>query len=217
MCPSLVGCTTGCGLLPLAFRETNYVHTLQWGLGLELFLLSRDPWRMVFSTDHPNGALFSSYPRLIRLLMDRDFRADQIRRANPAALRHTTLLDGLQREYTLSEIAIITRAGPARLLGLTHKGHLGPGADADLTLYAEQADKEAMFGAPRYVFKAGTMVVGDGELRAEPPGRLLQAAPPYDPTIERLLRPFFDEHYSVRFDNYPVPGSAARRRPAEGP
>ncbi len=92
-----VECETGCGLQPLTYREASYVHALQWGLGLELFLLSRDPWRMVFSTDHPNGALFSSYPRLIRLLMDRDFRADQIRRANPAALRQTTLLDGLQR------------------------------------------------------------------------------------------------------------------------
>ena len=29
---------------------------------------------MVFSTDHPNGGSFMSYPRLIRLLMDREFR-----------------------------------------------------------------------------------------------------------------------------------------------
>jgi formylmethanofuran dehydrogenase subunit A len=210
-----VECETGCGLLPLAYREASYAHALQWGLGLELFLLSRDPWRMVFSTDHPNGALFTSYPRLIRLLMDRDFRADQIRRANADAMRQTTLLDGLQREYTLSEIAIITRAGPARLLGLTQKGHLGPGADADLALYTEQANKEAMFSAPRYVFKAGEMVVGDGELRAEPNGRLLHVAPSYDPSIKRVLRPMFDEHYSVQFDNYPVPGTASRL-PTEG-
>ena len=73
-----------------------------------------------------------------------------------------------------------------------------------------------MFSAPRYVFKAGEMVVGGGELRAEPAGRQLHVAPGYDPAIERVLRPFFDEHYSVRFENYPVPGSAARHRPDEG-
>ena len=39
-----------------------------------------DPWRLVLSTDHPNGGSFLSYPRLIRLLMDREFRNEQIRR-----------------------------------------------------------------------------------------------------------------------------------------
>ena len=70
---------TGCGIVPFTYRERNYVHALQWGIGLELFLLSRDPWRLVLSTDHPNGGSFLSYPRLIRLLMDREFRNEQIR------------------------------------------------------------------------------------------------------------------------------------------
>src|ERR687893_392402 len=117
---------TGCGIVPLTYRERNYVHALQWGIGLELFLLSRDPWRLVLSTDHPNGGSFLSYPRLIRLLMDRDFRNEELRRANTRAIRRTVLLDDLEREYTLEEIAIVTRAGPARLLGLRDKGHLGP-------------------------------------------------------------------------------------------
>ena len=73
---------TGCGIVPFTYRERNYVHALQWGIGLELFLLSRDPWRLVLSTDHPNGGSFLSYPRLIRLLMDREFRNEQIRRVN---------------------------------------------------------------------------------------------------------------------------------------
>ena len=109
---------TGCGIVPFTYRERNYVHALQWGIGLELFLLSRDPWRLVLSTDHPNGGSFLSYPRLIRLLMDREFRNEQIRRVNKQAMKRTVLLDDLDREYTLEEIAIITRAGPARLLGL---------------------------------------------------------------------------------------------------
>ena len=73
---------TGCGIVPFTYREKNYVHALQWGIGLELFLLSRDPWRLVLSTDHPNGGSFLSYPRLIRLLMDREFRNEQLRKAN---------------------------------------------------------------------------------------------------------------------------------------
>jgi formylmethanofuran dehydrogenase subunit A len=195
---------TGCGIVPLAYRERNYVHALQWGIGLELLLLSRDPWRVVLSTDHPNGGSFRSYPRLIRLLMDREFRNEQIGRVNQKAIRRTVLGDDLDREYTLGEIAIITRAGPARLLGLAAKGHLGVGADADVTVYSEHEDREEMFATPRYVIKGGGVIVEDGELREAPAGDLLRVAADQDEAIERTLRPLFEEHYSVQLANYPV-------------
>ena len=167
---------TGCGIVPFTYREKNYVHALQWGIGLELFLLSRDPWRLVLSTDHPNGGSFLSYPRLIRLLMDRDFRNEQLRKANKSAIQSTVLLDDLDREYSLEEIAIITRAGPARLLGLRDKGQLGVGADADVTLYDDRPDREEMFATPRYVIKGGRVVVRDGELVEAIPGDLLRVS-----------------------------------------
>ena len=209
---------TGCGIVPFTYREKNYVHALQWGIGLELFLLSRDPWRTVLSTDHPNGGSFLSYPKLIRLLMDREFRNEQLRRANQRAIRSTVLLDDLDREYTLEEIAIITRAGPARLLGLRDKGHLGVGADADVTIYDERADREEMFAAPRHVLKAGRAIVRDGELVAAGAGELLRVAAPYDDAIDDVLRDRFEERYSVQFDSYPVSEpwllEPARRVPA---
>lgn len=195
---------TGCGIVPFTYREKNYVHALQWGIGLELFLLSRDPWRLVLSTDHPNGGSFLSYPRLIRLLMDRDFRNEQLRRANKRAIQRTVLLDDLDREYTLEEIAIVTRAGPARLLGLRDKGHLGAGADADVTIYDERADREEMFATPRYVIKGGRVVVRDGELVDALAGDLLRVAVPYDPAVDDILRARFEERYTVQFESYPV-------------
>ena len=195
---------TGCGIVPFEYRERNYVHALQWGIGLELFLLSHDPWRVVLSTDHPNGGSFLSYPRLIRLLMDREFRNEQIGRVNQKAIGRTVLRDDLEREYTLGEIAIITRAGPARLLGLADKGHLGVGADADVTVYREHDDVEQMFATPRYVIKGGRVIVEEGELRETPAGDLLRVAADHDEAIEPTLRPLFDEHYSVQLANYPV-------------
>ena len=195
---------TGCGIVPFEYRERNYVHALQWAIGLELFLLSRDPWRVVLSTDHPNGGSFLSYPRLIRLLMDREFRNEQIGRLNQKAIGRTVLKDDIEREYTLGEIAIITRAGPARLLGLADKGHLGAGADADVTVYSEHEDREQMFATPRYVIKGGRVIVEDGELREAPAGDLLRVAADHDEEIEGALRPLFEEHYSVRLANYPV-------------
>jgi len=193
---------TGCGIVPYAYREQAAVAALQWAVGLELFLLARDPWRVVLSTDHPNGGSFLSYPQLIRLLMDRTYRDEQLKRVNQKMFAGSALLDGLAREYTLSEIAIITRAGPARLLGLTTKGHLGAGADADVTIYADHPDRAQMFATPRHVIKGGTIVVEEGQLRRAPAGRRLAVRPEYDAAVTKDLKRFFQDYACVSFENY---------------
>ena len=205
---------TGCGIVPYTYRAGNYVHALQWGIGLELFLLGKDPWQVMLSTDHPNGGSFLSYPKLIRLLMDRAFREDQVGRANQKAIRRTALLDGLDREYTLNEIAIITRAAPARRLGLTDKGHLGIGADADVTIYHDRADREDMFATPRYVIKDGEVAVEEGELRHPDDGVLLSSRAGFDADVSSVLEPLFGERYTVAFEHYPV-RDPALREPAQ--
>ena len=42
---------------------------------------------MVMSTDHPNGGSFLAYPQIIRLLMDRKFRREELKTVNPQALQ----------------------------------------------------------------------------------------------------------------------------------
>ena len=61
-------CESGCGILPFEYMGHVYTHALQWAIGLEIFLLSKDPWRIVLSTDHPNGGSFANYPLIIKLL-----------------------------------------------------------------------------------------------------------------------------------------------------
>jgi len=164
----------GCGVLPIAYREKSLVHAWQWAIGLEWFLTAADPWRIALSTDHPNGAHFTAYPQLMRLLGDAAFRREAFARIHPA-VRKRSPLAGLSREYTLQELCIVTRAAPARIAGLPHKGHLGPGADADITLYRPDLDLARMFSMPAKVFKAGTLVAEDGQIRATPTGRTLVA------------------------------------------
>src|SRR5581483_4028581 len=117
---------SGCGIVPITYKEKSFVNALQWAIGLEWFLLVDDPWRVALTTDHPNGASFLAYPEIVQLLMSCDYRREVLGRV-PAKVRSRCTLADLDREYTLGEIAVITRAGPARILGLTHKGHLGPG------------------------------------------------------------------------------------------
>jgi formylmethanofuran dehydrogenase subunit A len=195
---------TGCGIVPYTYKEKAAIAALQWVVGLELFLLSGDPWRVVLSTDHPNGGSFMSYPELIRLLMDRTYRDEQLARVNPKLLTGSALADGIAREYTLEEIAIVTRAGPARLLGLSSKGHLGVGADADVTVYDRRDNVAEMFAMPRYVVKGGSLVVEEGQLRRAPVGQRIYVRPEFDRTVEAGLRRHFDQYSTVSFDHYPV-------------
>lgn len=197
---------TGCGIVPYSYKDKAAVASLQWVVGLELFLLSTDPWRMVLSTDHPNGGSFMSYPDLIRLLMDRAYRDERLKSVNQKMLAGSALADGITREYTLNEIAIITRAGPARQLGLAHKGHLGVGADADITIYSRDADYAKMFSTPRFVLKAGTLVVEEGQLRRAPSGKRIFVQPGYDDTLLRDLGRYFEAYSSIQLANYPVTG-----------
>jgi len=176
---------SGCGMLPIEFRNKGFLHSLQWAIGLELFLGTLDPWRVALSTDHPNGGSFLVYPRLIATLMDREFRARETARADAKAIERTRLRD-FTREYTLSEIAIITRAGPARILGLKHKGTLAVGADADITVYSDDTDRLRMFETPRFVIKDGQVIVEDAELRAAVPGVTFRCEPPVERSADRV-------------------------------
>ncbi|MCA9155536.1 MAG: formylmethanofuran dehydrogenase subunit A [Pirellulaceae bacterium] len=194
---------SGCGIAPIKYRNKSLVHALQWAIGLEWYLMVQDPWRVVMSTDHPNGGSFLAYPQIIRLLMDRTYRQDVLKTVNPLVRERSQLAD-LDREYTLNEIAIITRAGPARILGLKNKGHLGPGADADITIYSPHENKETMFELPRYVIKGGQIVVDDGEIRENLLGKTLYVAPEYDRDVETNIAEWFEQFYSIRFRNYPV-------------
>jgi formylmethanofuran dehydrogenase subunit A len=194
---------TGCGIVPYTYKGSNLVNAVQWAVGLELLLLINDPWRVFLTTDHPNGACFWRYPEIIHLLMNADYRRECVKKLPPKALTRIVLAD-LDREYTLSEIAIITSAGPARALGLSQKGHLGVGADADVAIYNENPDGVLMFRYPRYVIKAGEIVVEEGDIRKAIEGREFISHPTYDEAIEDYLRPLFQQYYTVSFDNYAV-------------
>jgi formylmethanofuran dehydrogenase subunit A len=204
----------GCGIVPVEYKDKNYVHTTQWAIGLEWLLLMPDPWRIALSTDHPNGASFVCYPQIIRLLMDREYRRETLRKVHSKAIAKTTLPDQ-DREYSLFEIAVITRAAPARILGLRNKGHLGIGADADVTIYDKHEDKEKMFSSPRYVIKEGSVLVEEGHIRQENYGRTMFVSPAYDPAVEKHIREFFREYYTVDFENYPVQMEHYLPRPQE--
>ena len=197
-------CEGGGGVVPYEYRGSNFVNTLQWAIGLELFLLADDPARIFFTTDHPNGAPFTRYPELFHLLMSADYRAEVMSRLNQEALA-MTLLPHLKREYTLHEIAIMTRSAAAHLMGLHDRGSLKPGCIADVAVYKPQKDIAAMFARAHTVFKSGQQVVKNGKVIETPRGCGLHTLPAYDRKhVERSLRDYYARYMTVQLGNMRV-------------
>lgn len=184
------------GVVPYNYREDNLANAVQWACGLELFLLINDPWQVFFTTDHPNGAPFTTYPEVFALIMSRDARAEAIARLPQEAIAMTTL-PSIAREYTLSEVAIMTRAAPAKLLGLNDRGHLGEGALADIAVYSPDKDLAKMFRFAHLVFKDGDLVVRDGRVSHYRWGKALKVKPVYDKAIDRRIANYYDRHFGT--------------------
>jgi formylmethanofuran dehydrogenase subunit A len=204
------GDANGGGIVPYEYRRSDFYNAVQWACGLELFLLIDDPWRVFFTTDHPNGAPFTTYPDLLALLMSRELRTQWLAEM-PRSVAEMTTLGSITREYCLEEIAIMTRAAPAKLLGLGDRGHLGPGARADVAVYNDDMDRARMFRDAHLVFKDGDLVVRDGAVTHYRAGRTLKSTPEFDRDIERQLDAYYDEVYRAPRDLFIVRPDALLR------
>lgn len=194
-------CEGGGGVVPYRYAPTNLINALQWCIGLELFLMADDPWRVFFTTDHPNGAPFTRYPELFRLLMDKDYRTACLDVLHPEA-REMSILPSISREFSLYEIAIMTRAAPAKLLGLSDRGMLKVGSKADVAIYSPSSDAASMFTTCSLLFKDGRLVARDGNVLQGIFGSTLMTATEFDKNILPQIRQHFDAYSTVSMANF---------------
>lgn len=207
---------TSSGIVPFHYKRKSYVHATQWTIGLELALQIKDPWKIYLTTDHPNAAPFTTYPQVVTWLMSRKARDETLKKISGRA-RRKALLPDLDREYTLFETAIATRAGQARALGLAAKGHLGIGADADVAVYDLDPEKTELakhpvtikraFGHAAYTIKDGEIVVKNGEVVKSAGGRTIWTNVKASPCLlemEPELQRVFEDYYTVKYENYIV-------------
>jgi formylmethanofuran dehydrogenase subunit A len=207
----------GSGVIPLMYLKGSPISAVQWAMGLELLLLIKDPWKTIMTTDHPNGGVFTQYPQVITWLMSKKARDDTAKECHKWAYDRSSL-GGVDRELSLYEIAILTRANSARTIGMAYrKGHLGIGADGDVTVYDldptklnvnDPATLMQKFARPDYTVKDGQIVAKQGQIVAVPKGRRYYCRPYLDDTLEKEMlvdvKNWF-KYYTLGFSNYPVP------------
>jgi len=204
------------GIVPFKYRRRSMVNVVQWCIGLEVMLLVKDPWRLVLTTDHPNGAPFTRYPKFIALLMSNKYREELMKKMNRRGLKRC-VLPTIDREYDLYDIVKITRATPAKLLGIDKfKGHLGVGADADIAIYdinpettdfsREYEKVKEGFKRALYTIKDGEIVVKNGEIVKEVFGKTIAVKFKEDVDMEVVkdIEEKFKKYYTVSLSNYIV-------------
>ena len=212
---------SGSGVVPYFFSPKVAVNAIQWAIGLELALLIKDPYKIALTTDHPNGAPFTTYPIVYKWLMDRSTRKEMLEKVVSKKASEATSLPDIDRELTLSELCVITRAGNAKILNLKDRGHLGIGAIGDVAVYNIDPNKyngagiEKAFSAAAYTIKEGEIVVKDGEIMFAPMGTLIRSEGKikesiYESTLDDVESHWRD-HYSINFNNYAVQDAYAPR------
>ncbi|MDY6854609.1 MAG: amidohydrolase family protein [Thermodesulfobacteriota bacterium] len=150
---------TFCGVVDMDFSEPisfsqGKIHDLTPPFLTLKLALSEPNKHISFSSDSPTNAIFESYPKILSWLMSIDNRKDLFKRDLP------------DFEYTLFDIARVTRQNPADILGLSNKGHLGVGAQADIAIYdihngTKANELESRFKECAYLIKSGEVVIED--------------------------------------------------------
>ncbi len=87
---------------------------------------------------------------------------------------------------------------------MNDRGHLAVGAAADITVYTDQADREAMFSSPDYVFKNGELVVKNGQVVKVVWGATHTTKPAFDSGVEKNLKQYFDRYQTIQMDNFKI-------------
>ncbi len=206
---------TAAGIVPYVYSPDIKVCEIQWAIGLEIALFTKDHMRTFITTDHPNAGPFIRYPRIIKWLMSAEARKQQIDSfKHGAKMVEATHLAGIDRELDLYEIAQMTRAGPAKALGMANLyGGLAPGMDADVAVYDFNPEKshtpdeiEKAFSAAAYVMKTGVPVVIDREIVSNGNKRTIwvHAKVNENPQVMRDIKDKFLRYYSVTQANYDV-------------
>ena len=157
------------------------------------------------STDHPNGGSFLAYPQIIRLLMDRTYRRDMLKTVPADGARADRARPTSTANTRCTRSAIITRAGPARMLGLKNKGHSASGRRCRRDdLHARRESRDDVRAAA--LRDQGGPDASSRRARSARTayGKTLHVAPEYDRGVEADIRDWFEDSYSIRWRNYPV-------------
>ncbi len=98
----------------------------------------------------------------------------------------------------------MTRAAPAKILGLNDRGSLKKGSVADIAIYDPKKPIDKMFANAEHVFKNGIEIVRGGKVlrHLETATKCLKLN--YDEKIHKKIKKWFDNFYSLSLTEFEI-------------
>jgi formylmethanofuran dehydrogenase subunit A len=139
------------------------------------------------------------------------------REVHPWSHRKTALAT-IDRDYTFSDVATISRAAPAKIYGFQDRGALTNGYNADIAVYDIEPNNidpireyeaiEKGFSGAMYTIKDGQILVKDGVVVSVKPSQTMwtnvQGFEDEEKAVMEKVMPDFNRFYTVKFENYQV-------------
>ena len=127
-------------------------------LKLLKFLVESDTGRICLSPGSAYSSTLDGYAELLGWLLRGSLRPENWNKKSR------------NREYSISDLVLVTRTNPAALLGLEDRGHLSPGVPAYIAVYDfndDTPDEELVqkLGCCQYLIKGDDLIIDDFKLK----------------------------------------------------
>ena len=200
------------------FDKKNIQDCILWANGIDIALKVDNKWQLQFSVNYPNYSNINNVPEIATWLVSKDARDKFMTGMNKEFLKNNTLQDN-DKTLTFNEFIILTRASPAKSLGLGNiKGSLCEGADADLNILDLNIndidiskDYERLRNALsniEYVIKSGEIIKHKEKINLTHQGKIFWSKGKVEVADKDLImnskRDFYQKYCSVFYESLKI-------------
>jgi len=200
------------------FDKKNIANCYLWANALDIALSVKNIWQMQFSINFPNYANITDVPEIATWLVSKSARDNFMNDMNSDFLKDNSLKNN-NKILTFNEFVILTRASPAKSLGLgSTKGNLGVGADADINIIDISINDIDISKNPNniktalsnieYVIKAGNIIKEKEKIDLSHQGKIFwsQGKPEKEDKslIMKSKKEFYEKFGSIFYDSLKV-------------
>ncbi|MHA1439688.1 MAG: amidohydrolase family protein [Promethearchaeota archaeon] len=200
------------------FNKNNKLQCILWANAIDLALKIKNKWQVQLSLNYPNYGDINDIPKIATWLVSTDAREKFIKEMNPNFLLETSIKDN-NEVLSFNDFVIITRAGPAKSLGLGNiKGNLGFEADGDLNIIDIDIsnvdiskDYENFKNALKkmeYVIKEGEIVKKNDKINLKSHGRIFWSQGNVVKENREFIlskkKEFYKRYYSIFYDSLTI-------------
>jgi len=200
------------------FDKSNKHDCQLWGNSLALALQVKNKWQLQLSLNFPHYSHIKNVPTIATWLFSSQARETFMSDMNQDFLNNS-ILSGTEDVLSFYDYVIITRASPAKSLGLGHiKGGFTPGADGDVNilnikiddvnLSKDYSELQNALVTMDHVIKNGKIVKKEDKFMLNDHGKIFWS----EGTIERKekerflakKREFYQKYYSVFYETLKI-------------